>query len=90
MPTYVFQCDHCEESWERILRMSEYDLPCGEPCPHCATENKVHRVPVMPNHGDPFRMGITKPDSGFKEVLQRIHKRTPGSNLNTSSTLTKL
>jgi len=26
-------------------------------------------------------MGVTKRDSGFKEVLQKIHERTPGSDL---------
>jgi hypothetical protein len=30
---------------------------------------------------DPVRVGVRKRDSGFKEVLQKIHERTPGSDL---------
>jgi hypothetical protein len=34
---------------------------------------------------DPVRMGIRRPDQGFKEVLQRIHSKTAGSQLNKTS-----
>jgi len=34
---------------------------------------------------DPVRLGIHKADGGFKEVLQRIHEKTPGSTLNKTS-----
>jgi hypothetical protein len=34
---------------------------------------------------DPVRLGIRKADNGFKEVLQRIHEKTPGSTLNKTS-----
>jgi hypothetical protein len=35
------------------------------------------------NIGDPVRLGVRKVDGGFKDVLQQVHARTPGSNLNT-------
>ena len=31
---------------------------------------------------DPVRLGVRRPDQGFKEVLQRIHEKTAGSTLN--------
>jgi hypothetical protein len=31
---------------------------------------------------DPVRVGARKMDTGFKEVLQRVHEKTPGSELN--------
>jgi hypothetical protein len=34
---------------------------------------------------DPVRLGVRKADNGFKEVLQRIHEKTPGSTLNKTS-----
>jgi hypothetical protein len=34
---------------------------------------------------DPVRLGIRSTDQGFKEVLQRIHEKTPGSQLNKSA-----
>jgi hypothetical protein len=30
---------------------------------------------------DPMRAGVRKIDNGFKDVLQQIHARTPGSML---------
>jgi hypothetical protein len=39
------------------------------------------------NFIDPVRLGIRKPDQGFKEVLQRIHEKTPGSQLNKNSNI---
>lgn len=39
-----------------------------------------------PMLGDPTKLSASrKYDSGFKEVLQRIHEKTPGSQLNKSS-----
>ena len=31
---------------------------------------------------DPVAIGVRRTDQGFKEVLQRIHEKTPGSQLN--------
>ena len=41
---------------------------------------------TSPSLGDPTKLTATrKMDSGFKEVLQKIHDKTPGSTLNTHS-----
>lgn len=41
---------------------------------------------TAPPLGDPTKLTATrKPDTGFKEVLQKIHERTAGSTLNTHS-----
>lgn len=43
-------------------------------------------VLTAPSLGDPTKLTSTrKLDSGFKEVLQKIHEKTPGSELNTLS-----
>lgn len=34
---------------------------------------------------DPVALGIRRPDKGFQEVLQRIHKHTAGSKLDQTS-----
>lgn len=33
--------------------------------------------------GDPVRMGMQKPDSGFRDVLKEIKRKNYGSKLNT-------
>ena len=41
---------------------------------------------TAPPLGDPTKLTSTrKMDTGFKEVLQKIHDRTPGSQLNKTS-----
>lgn len=48
--------------------------------------NNPHMESVIltaPPLGDPTKLTATrKTDAGFKEVLQKIHDRTPGSQLN--------
>ena len=81
MPTYVFKNTETGEIFEKNLKMSEFD--------NYKVQNPTHQryydsdnVPAM---ADPVRVGVRKPDSGFKEVLQKIHEKTPGSTLNRSS-----
>lgn len=38
-------------------------------------------ITSTPGLCDSVRIGIHKKDSGFKEVLQKIHEKTPGSDL---------
>lgn len=43
---------------------------------------------TAPTLGDPTKLTATKKvDGGFKEVLQKIHDRSPGSTLNETSSL---
>lgn len=81
MPTYVFRNSESGEIFEKVLKMSELD--------EYKIQNPTHQrhydsdnVPAM---ADPVRIGVRKPDSGFKEVLQKIHEKAPGSILNRSS-----
>lgn len=61
-----------------------------EPCPQCQKMGVVPDAGTV-NYGsgpaliDPVRLGRIKPDAGFREVLQKIHANSPGSNLNQSS-----
>lgn len=88
MPTYDYRCSKCGNTWERILKIAEKNLPVDEPCPHCQETGGVESfIGGAPLFGDPVRLGRIKPDNGFKEVLQKVHERTPGSQLNQTSTL---
>ena len=44
MPTYVYRCDACGETFERIETMVEHET-AKPPCPHCNSK-KVTRVPA--------------------------------------------
>ena len=78
MPTYLFRNSDTGEVFEKSMKMSELD--------EYKTENPTHEryydgvAPAFA--GDHITI---KKDTGFKEVLQRIHEKTPGSELNKSS-----
>lgn len=77
MPTYEFRNKHTGEVTEAFMRMSakeQYllDNPDLESC--------IATAPAFA--GDHITL---KKDTGFKEVLQRIHEKTPGSQLDKSS-----
>jgi putative FmdB family regulatory protein len=81
MPFYAFKCPHCECRFERLLKIADRDI--NQECPECANDSiRQVEAPMMM---DPVRAGVTKVPSGFKEVLQKIHEKTPGSRLNESA-----
>jgi hypothetical protein len=79
MPTYVFRNKETGEQFEKIMKISELDTFRNE---NPQLETVIQSVAF----GDPTKMTSTRKfDTGFKEVLQRIHEKTPGSQLNKSS-----
>lgn len=79
MPTYVFRNKETGEQFEKIMKMSELDTYRQE---NPQLETVIQTVAF----GDPTKLTSSRKfDSGFKEVLQRIHEKTPGSQLNQSS-----
>jgi hypothetical protein len=79
MPTYVFRNKETGEQFERIMKISELDTFRNE---NPQLETVIQAVAF----GDPTKMSSTRKfDTGFKEVLQRIHEKTPGSQLQKSS-----
>jgi hypothetical protein len=79
MPTYVFRNKETGEQFEQVMRMSELD-PFRAENPHL--ETVIQAVAF----GDPTKLSSSRKfDSGFKEVLQKIHERAPGSELNKTS-----
>lgn len=60
-------------------------IPETEPCPECG-KIKVEKIMTgAPALGDPIRLGLKRPDDGFKDVLRKIHDSTPGSVLKNNS-----
>ena len=87
MPVYEYICNACSETFEKILMISNRKSPEKEPCPKCGEIKVSQGHLTAPTLGDPVRLGLIKPDNGFKEVLQRIHEKTPGSELRDNSNI---
>lgn len=90
MPTYSYVCATCEKVWDEIHTVATRKDPEEHCCPHCGQGPVRHGIFDAPPLGDPVRLGFTRPDSGIKEVLQKIQERTPGNTLGSTSTLTRL
>ena len=79
MPTYTFKNKETGELTEIVMKIAELD-------PYRSANPHLESVFGAPMFGDPTKLSASrKYDSGFKEVLQRIHEKTPGSQLNKSS-----
>lgn len=78
MPTYDYSCSECNGTFEKILSISRMNEPLEQPCPKCSKEGCITKLV-----GAPAMVRDTpRPDAGFREVLQKIHEKTPGSTLN--------
>lgn len=78
MPTYEFRHNETGEVTEHFFRnWEDKDAYLAENPQYTQTMTKAPAVV-----GDHVTL---KKDTGFKEVLQKIHERTPGSQLDKSS-----
>ena len=77
MPTYNFRHRETGEITEKFFSLSlreEY------------LKDNPHLESILlgaPSIGDPIRLGIRKPDNGFREVLSKAKEAHPLGNVNT-------
>jgi hypothetical protein len=79
MPTYRFRNTETDEIFDVVMKMSEYDQ-YKETNP---SHERYHDTPIP--MGDPVRLGVTKMDTGFKEVLQKIKSQTSYADFDKTS-----
>lgn len=77
MPTYDFRHRETGEIIEKLMKISERD--------DFLRDNPDYESVILgaPSIGDPVRLGIRKPDQGFREVLQKAKAAHPRGNVNT-------
>lgn len=83
MPFYDYECQSCKHLFHEILKIADRKEPENSPCPKCGETTVMQVILTAPAVADPVRIGVTKQDSGFKEVLAGIHSKTHGSKLDT-------
>ena len=88
MPLYNFECSQCKNVIELNKKIADRDDTVSETCPECSTTGFITRLVSAPLVGYSIAVnggyGSRVPD-GFKEVLKRIHKRAPGSQMDKTS-----
>ena len=83
---YEYQCESCSHVFEQKHTISDMHKPEADPCPACEQVAVKKVILTAPGLADPMRLGLIKPNSGFREVLHKIHENTPGSRLNETAT----
>ena len=81
MPLYDFKDTNTGDVFEKMMSISSKEQYLKEN-PHIQSH-----ISGMPPLIDPVVLGIRKHDNGFKEVLQKIHSRAPGSGLDKTSNI---
>ena len=77
MPTYDFRDKTTGEVFEKTMKISEkVEFLKQNP----QYESVILGAPII---GDPIRLGIRKPDQGFREVLAKAKAAHPKGDVNT-------
>lgn len=86
MPTYSYKCSKCSTEFDKVLKIAERDTPCESSCSCGGKIEKMVGAAATVYTLSPTSVSNQGrvPDS-FKDVLQRVHERTPGSILNKTS-----
>jgi len=80
MPLYEFIDTQTDEKFDKFMSIASREDYLKE---------NPHIQPVLsaPPLVDPVSVGVRRTDQGFKEVLQRIDKLTPGSILKSTTNI---
>lgn len=81
MPNYDYICRDCEHRFEDFLPMKDRKKPCKAACPACGKKAVEQTVTTAPVLIDPVRLGVRRPDSGFREVISKIKAAHPRSRM---------
>lgn len=78
MPTYTFRDENNNQQViEKSMRISELD-EFKLQNPHL-----TQLIVGAPAIGDPVRLGLKKPDAGFRDVLKNVQHHHKKNNINT-------
>ena len=85
MPKYDFECNKCEVIFEVDCKISERNNTHA--CPECNSKKTNQVILSAPKLGISMRLGLNPKQKEFREVLSKIHKRTPGSRLDKTANI---
>jgi putative FmdB family regulatory protein len=88
MALYDYYCSACGQKSELSKRIADRDAVENDPCPSCSEVGYLSRLVSSPLIG--YSTTIkgsygTKVPAGFQDVLKKIHKNAPGSQMDHTS-----
>lgn len=73
MPMYGYNCTSCNGIFDKVLKISERNIPTEEACPSCGIIDSVERTV---SSGLGFHLHDHQPLSGdFKNLLENIKRK---------------
>lgn len=75
LPLYTFINKDTGEERDEMMSVSERDEFLAQ------NENFTQKLSV-PSFVDPVRLGVTRPDNGFKEAVQKVQEAHPINEIN--------
>jgi putative FmdB family regulatory protein len=81
MPLYEYKCNACEHQWDDFYTVASRNKPTKKPCPKCGEKKVIKMDASSVQCIDSVRLGIRRPDNGFKEIISKIKKGNPRSDL---------
>lgn len=91
MPIYQYACGSCRGDFERMISMSDMEVPLSEPCKLCGAVGQIQKVILTaPIFGDPVRLGFVRPPGDIREVLQKIQEKAPKATVKDAATFSRL
>lgn len=80
MPTYIYNCEQCGFSYERLMTIADRHTPESEPCQHCGVVSTV-LSPAAPMVSYTTIGVRQRTPEAFKDVLRNIKKKHAHSNI---------
>jgi len=73
MPTYEYYCSKCENSFDKILKISDRQLPTNEECPNCKCKGSIGLCVGGASLVSPLSIeGLVRPKGDFRERMKQI------------------
>ena len=85
MPIYDYVCGSCNHSYEENRKIADRDNLTDVECLECHKIGQISRQVGSPLVAYSVATNGYKHPEGFREVLQRIHSRAPGSQMDKTS-----
>lgn len=79
MPTYSYQCQSCNATFNYFLPITDHKKPCYEPCPYCKETKVIQIITSIQPIVDPAITGKYKVPSDFAEFLKKLKQKHPDS-----------
>tara|TARA_R110000823_G_scaffold224841_1_gene352730 strand:- start:1014 stop:1397 length:384 start_codon:yes stop_codon:yes gene_type:complete len=73
MPLYDYGCKECGDEFREMARIDDRFVACSNPCSACGGELTL--LIGAPALVDSVIINRTKPDDGYKEVIEKINER---------------